>query len=420
MRSSPASRGRSSPTPLTGDLTFYANGTFETEWDAVASFRGRQRGRRHALRAPEARAARASSRRTSATPSSAARRGHRADDRGRADASASSTPACARPARGARSAVTVTGARPSSATIDLGGVELVEQRGARRGRATCARKSRRTCMSSPVSTRFSPMPWCDSVASRWMAQGLPRIAALLLEPAGVGDDEAGAGQDRQEARVGLLVHQPEAVAEQVAQPELLDPVALGVAGRHDERHGAAGLVQHLEGLGEDRAVAQHLEPVQGHEAELRRAARWPGRRRRSPAAARRSTVLAPVSTIDPRARSRRRLVDLALGRARSAAVAILRHDAAVELLGHRVPDVAGAHAGLDVRDLGAQEASDQGAEDGGEGVAVHDHERSGRAPAQPPAQLAGDGARRDSRMRSAHPGTCATRTTSRWRRDGTR
>ena len=25
---------------LTGDLTFYANGTFENEWDAVATFRG--------------------------------------------------------------------------------------------------------------------------------------------------------------------------------------------------------------------------------------------------------------------------------------------------------------------------------------------------------------------------------------------
>ena len=59
---------------LTGDLTFYANGTFETEWDAVATFRGVTEGDVTRFAIAEAGAAARSSRRTSATPSSAATR----------------------------------------------------------------------------------------------------------------------------------------------------------------------------------------------------------------------------------------------------------------------------------------------------------------------------------------------------------
>ena len=268
-------------------------------------------------------------------------------------------------------------------------------------------------MSSPVSTYV--VRRCPAATPSRLpldGGGLAEHGALLLQPAGVGDDEAGACQDRQEARVGLLVHQAEAVTEQVAEAELLDPVALGVPGRHDQRHGGADLVQHLEGLGEDRAVAQHLEPVERHEAERRRAGRWPGA---SPSIAMRSasmTVLAPVSTIGPRARSRAQVVDLVLG-GREVQVAMLRHDAAVELLGHGVPDVAGAHAGLDVGHLGAQEAPDQGAEDGAEGVAVDDDERSGRARGATADAARRDGARRTAGCGAPSPGTCATRTTSR-------
>ena len=53
--SSPASAARSSPTPSRADLTFYANGTVATEWDAIAQFRGVSEGDviRYAFAKPE-------------------------------------------------------------------------------------------------------------------------------------------------------------------------------------------------------------------------------------------------------------------------------------------------------------------------------------------------------------------------------
>ena len=164
----------------------------------------------------------------------------------------------------------------------------------------------------------------------------------------------------------------------------------------------AGLVQHLEGLGEDRAVAQHLEPVQGHEPELR--GQVDGRGVAVDREPQRvdDRVGAGVDDRPPRPLAAQ-VVDLVLG-GREVQGGDLRHDAAVELLGHGVPDVARAHAGLDVRHLGAEEASDQGPEDGAEGVAVHDHERAGRAPAQPAGAARRDGVRRYSSDAERPPG----------------
>ena len=52
--------------------------------------------------------------------------------------------------------------------------------------------------------------------------GMSQDAALLLEAARVGHDEAGPGQQRHEARVRLLLDQAEPIVEQVAEPKLLD------------------------------------------------------------------------------------------------------------------------------------------------------------------------------------------------------
>ena len=111
---------------LTGDLTFYANGTFENDWDAVATFRGVNEGdvTRFAIQKRGAAGGRAG-----ALPRRGPRRrrrGHRADVARACRPCASSTPACARPARGARSRCDVTGA-PQLRDDRRGGVELVEQ-----------------------------------------------------------------------------------------------------------------------------------------------------------------------------------------------------------------------------------------------------------------------------------------------------
>ena len=161
-----------------------------------------------------------------------------------------------------------------------------------------------------------------------------------------------------------------------------------------------------QGLGEDGRVAQHLEAVQGHQAELLR------QLDRGAAAviiirSASTTVFAPVSTTRPRDLLRAEVVHLARGRGEVQADQPGR-DPAVDLLGHRVPDVARAHARLDVGDRGPQEAADERAQHGREGVAVDDDE----GPAGPSVQLAAR--RRRCRKachstRSTQPGTWAAR-----------
>ena len=58
---------------VSGDLTFYENGTVATEWESMAAFRGRLRGQHDPLRHRQARAAARSSTRRSATRSWALR-----------------------------------------------------------------------------------------------------------------------------------------------------------------------------------------------------------------------------------------------------------------------------------------------------------------------------------------------------------